>query len=102
EPYTQQWSLGTEYQLFKDLSVAISYLGVKGTHLGRTRDINFNAPVPTTIRDDAGNTFTYQRFGTRRFANFGRISQFESTGNSIYNGLTVQVTKRFAQNFQML
>jgi outer membrane receptor protein involved in Fe transport len=102
EPYTQQWSLGTEYQLFKDLSVAVSYLGVKGTHLSRTRDINFNAPVPTTIRDDAGNTFTYQRFGTRRFTNFGRISQFESTGNSIYNGLTVQVTKRFSQNFQML
>jgi outer membrane receptor protein involved in Fe transport len=102
EPYTQQWSLGTEYQLFKDLSVAVSYLGVKGTHLGRTRDINFNAPVPTTIRDDAGTTFTYQRFGTRRFTSFGRISQFESTGNSIYNGLTVQVTKRFAQNFQML
>jgi outer membrane receptor protein involved in Fe transport len=102
EPYTQQWSLGTEYQLFKDLSATISYLGVKGTHLGRTRDINFNAPTPTTIRDDAGTTFTYPRFGTRRYTNFARISQFESTGNSIYQGLTLQVTKRFAQNFQML
>jgi outer membrane receptor protein involved in Fe transport len=101
-PYTQQWSLGTEYQLFKDLSVTMSYLGVKGTHLGRTRDINLLPPTPTTIRDDAGNTFSYQRFGTRRLTNFGRISMFESTGNSIYNGLTVQVNKRFSQNFQML
>jgi hypothetical protein len=82
--------------------VAVSYLGVKGTHLSRTRDINFNPPVPTTIRDDAGNTFTYLRFGARRFASFGRISQFESTGNSIYNGLTLQVTKRFSRNFQLL
>ncbi|MBI3652502.1 MAG: TonB-dependent receptor [Acidobacteria bacterium] len=102
EPYTQQWSLGTEYELFKDLSVAVSYLGVKGTHLGRTRDINLNPPTTATISDDARNNFSYQRFGTRRFTNFGRISQFESTANSIYNGLTVQVTKRFAQNFQML
>jgi outer membrane receptor protein involved in Fe transport len=101
-PYTQQWSLGTEYQLFKDLSVTMSYLGVKGTHLGRTRDINFLPPTPTTIRDDAGSTFSYLRFGTRRFTNFGRISMFESTANSIYNGLTIQVNKRFAQHFQML
>jgi hypothetical protein len=102
EPYTQQWSLGTEYQLFKDLSVTMTYLGVKGTHLGRTRDINLLPPAATTIRDDAGNTFSFLRFGTRRFTNFGRISMFESTGNSIYNGLTVQVNKRFARHFQML
>jgi hypothetical protein len=80
----------------------MSYLGVKGTHLGRTRDINLLPPVPTTIRDDAGNTLSYLRFGTRRFTNFGRISMFESTANSIYNGLTIQANKRFAKNFQML
>jgi outer membrane receptor protein involved in Fe transport len=102
EPYTQQWSLGTEYQLFKDLSVTMTYLGVKGTHLGRTRDINLNPPTTATIQDDTNKTFSYLRFGTRRFTNFGRISMFESTGNSIYNGLTVQVNKRFARHFQML
>ncbi len=113
-PYTQQWSLGTEYQLFKDLSVTMTYLGVKGTHLGRTRDINLLPPTATTIRDDANNVFTFLRFPSppsspplaniqlRRFTNFGRISMFESTGNSIYNGLTVQVNKRFSRNFQML
>jgi outer membrane receptor protein involved in Fe transport len=101
-PYTQQWSLGTEYQLFKDLSVTTTYLGVKGTHLSRTRDINLNPPAPAAISDNAGNTFSYLRFGTRRFTNFGRISMFESTGNSVYHGLTLQVNKRFAQNFQML
>ena len=102
-PYTQQWSLGTEYQLFKDLSVSLSYLGVKGTHLSRTRDINLKQPVATTIRDNAGQTFTYLRFDSvRPIAGFGRISQFESTGNSNYNGFTVQVNKRFSQNFQAL
>jgi hypothetical protein len=30
------------------------------------------------------------------------LSQFESTGNSNYNGLALQLTKRFANNFQFL
>jgi hypothetical protein len=101
-PYTQQWSLGVEHQLFKDMSVTISYLGVKGTHLQRTRDVNLLPPVPISIQDDTGRGFTFLRFPGRRFANFGRISEFESTANSIYNGLTVQVNKRFAKGFQLL
>jgi len=98
-PYTQQWSLGTEYQLFKDTSVTISYLGVKGTHLQRTRDINLLQPRLETTLD---KTFSFLRFPGRRLTNFGRISLFESTANSIYHGMTIQVNKRFAQSFQML
>ncbi len=98
-PYTQQWSLGVEHQLFKDMSVTISYLGVKGTHLQRTRDINF---LPPTLVSTSDGAFTFLRFPGRRFTNFGRISEFESTANSIYNGLTVQVNKRFAKGFQLL
>ncbi len=100
-PYTQQFSLGTEYQLFKDLSVTLSYLGVKGTHLSRTRDINLKQPAPVTTI--VGQPFTYLRFDSvRPIAGFGRISQFESTGNSNYHGFTTQVNKRFSKNFQTL
>jgi hypothetical protein len=102
-PYSQQFSLGTEYQLAKDLSVNVSYLGVKGTHLSRTRDINLLPPVATTILDDTGKAFTYLRFpSSRLYSRFARISFFESNGNSNYNGLTVQVTKRFSHSFQLL
>ncbi|MFP5263538.1 MAG: TonB-dependent receptor domain-containing protein [Blastocatellia bacterium] len=101
-PYTQQWSLGTEYQLLKDLSLNVTYLGVKGTHLSRTRDINLLPPVTATVIDNAGAAFPYLRFGGRRYTNFGRISQFEATGNSKYKGLTVQVNKRFSRGFQLL
>jgi len=101
-PYTGQWSLGAEYQLTKDTSVTIGYLGVKGTHLQRTRDINFLPPVPTTIQDLSGNSFTFLRFSARRLTNFGRISEFESSADSIYNGLTMSVNKRFSKAFQLL
>jgi outer membrane receptor protein involved in Fe transport len=101
-PYTQQWSFGAEYELSKDLSLNVTYLGVKGTHLSRTRDINLLPAVATTIIDDAGQAFSFQRFPGRLLSHFGRISQFEATGNSRYNGLTVQVNKRFANGFQLL
>ena len=101
-PYTQQWSLGAEYQLHKDLSLNVTYLGVKGTHLSRTRDINLTPPVTATISDGSGKSFSYLRFAGRRYTNFGRISQFEATGNSKYNGLTVQLNKRFSHGFQLL
>ena len=39
-PYTQQYSFGTEYQLAKDLSVNVTYLGVRGTLLTILRNGN--------------------------------------------------------------
>jgi outer membrane receptor protein involved in Fe transport len=101
-PYIQQWNLGTEYQLFRNTSVTLSYLGVKGTHVQRTRDINLLPPVPVTVQDLTGNNYTFLRFPGRRLTNFARISLFDSTANSIYHGLTVQVNKRFSQSFQMM
>ena len=101
-PYVQQWSLGTECQLFKDTALTVSYLGVKGTHLQRTRDINLLPPVPIAIPDPNGNNLTFLRFPGRRLANFARISLFDSTANSIYHGLTVQLNKRFSQSFQLM
>jgi hypothetical protein len=101
-PYTGQWSLGVEYQLAKDTSLTIGYLGVKGTHLQRTRDINLLPPVPVSIQDGSGNLFVFQRFPGRRFTNFGRISEFESSADSIYNGLTISINKRFTRGFQFL
>jgi len=101
-PYVQQWSLGVEHQLFKDTSLTVSYLGVKGTHIQRTRDINLLPPVPVTIQDLAGNNYTFLRFPGRRLTSFARISLFDSTANSVYHGLTVQLNKRFSQSFQMM
>ena len=110
-PYTAQWSLGAEYQWFRNTSITISYLGVRGYHLQRTRDINLLPPVPTTVTDATNNPYTFLRFpgpgtGTtpqlRPFASFGRIWRFESTGNSLYHGLSIQVNKRFSQAFQLL
>ncbi|MDQ3009411.1 MAG: TonB-dependent receptor, partial [Acidobacteriota bacterium] len=109
QPYTLQGSLGVEYGLTKDLSVGVSYLSVKGRHIQRTRDINLPAPVATPIA--GGIVPTFLRYpGTtsptrpigRAGDLFGRISQFESTGNSDYNAFVFQANKRLAKNYQLL
>ena len=106
QPAIQQANLGWEWEAMKNLSVGVGYQWVKGNHLQRTRDINLSPPVATPITV-AGVPTTYLRYPSapgggqlRPIAGFGRISQFESSANSLYDGLNVQVTKRFAHRYQ--
>src|SRR5260370_28085011 len=46
QPLTHQWSVNTEYQLGRNYGLTLGYLGVKGEHLTRTRDINLFPPQP--------------------------------------------------------
>ena len=109
QPYTQQGSFGIEYGVNNNLALRASYLMVKGNDLSRTRDINL---LPTVTRGTAAATgsgaptFTFQRHPgaqgapTRPIAGFGRIAQFENTGNSQYHGFTFEVVRRMAQHFE--
>jgi outer membrane receptor protein involved in Fe transport len=104
QPYVEQYNLGTEYQVGKNLSVSIGYLGVHGVHIQRTRDINEPATeVPTNIPVvGTGQVLTFNKLtGVHPFAGFGRVFEFESNASSIYNGLILQVNRRFANNFQV-
>ncbi len=106
-PLTQQASLNVETALGHDLSLSVGYLGVRGEHLSRTRDINLFPAVPVSAVLPDGTPVTYYRHpGTNSPARanpaFGRISLFDSGANSDYNALSVQLTKRYAHNFQFL
>src|SRR5258707_15861473 len=81
------------------MSVQINYLWVKGTHLTRTVDTNLQGPETPTVIGLTGTTqtFTYNKITQLRpISGFARIEAFESNSNSFYNGLTVQVRKRFS------
>ena len=105
QPLTQQWSFSLESQLGRDYGVTVGYLGVKGEHLTRTRDINLFPPdsVQGTLN---GSPVTFLRYpGTggpaRPDRAFGRISIFDSGADSIYHGGFIQLTKRFSQSFSV-
>ena len=100
-PLVHQASLGIEHAVTPDIAVALSYLYVKGTHLQRSTDINLGSPGTTTYTDTSGNTYTLVKYGTDRpFANFNRVIQFQSSAESEYNGATLEINKRFSNNWQ--
>jgi outer membrane receptor protein involved in Fe transport len=103
EPYVEQGSFGVEYELTKDMAFSVTYLGVRGVHLTRSRDFNLSPPSPATIGiANTSTVLTYLKFpSTRPIAGFSRIELFESSANSVYHGLTAQLTKRFSHNFQL-
>jgi len=45
-PYVQQWHLDVQHEIVRNTVATISYVGSKGTHLGRQTDINQLNPVP--------------------------------------------------------
>lgn len=102
QPMVQQWSLGTEYELVRNFSVSVTLLGVRGTHLQRTRDINLGALSAATAQIyGTTDVIPYLRYSTTRpIAGFGRILQFEGSAWSSYKGLALQATKRFSKGYQ--
>lgn len=106
-PKVQQASFGVEQALFNDLSVGVNYQYVKGSDLPRSADINIGestmvtTPVFDGISGASLGDVTYKKYSsTRPFSHFGRIIEFQSTAHSKYNGLTFDVQKRFANNWQ--
>ena len=103
QPYVQQGRLGVERELMKNLSLSVTYLFFKGVHLSRTRDINLGVPVATTLTAPDNSTFTVLRHpATRPIPGFTRISLFESTADSRYNGLAIELKRRFSRGLQFI
>jgi hypothetical protein len=66
QPYVQQGRLGVERELFANTSLSVSYLYFRGVHLSRTRESTLGTPVPTTVTDPSGQTFTVLRHPAAR------------------------------------
>lgn len=102
QPYVQQGRLGYEREIKRNMSLSVTYMFFKGVHLSRTRDINL--PAPTVVNfTDGSSTFPVNRFlGPRPVPGYARINYFESTGNSRYHALALQLQRRFAKGWQFL
>lgn len=100
-PYVQEWSLGIQRELMKNLLVDVGYVGNKGTHLIGIVDINEVPPgaaiaqglVPPGTVFTSANTPILNTI--RPFRGYGPINTIESRFNSNYHSLQVGVQKRF-------
>ncbi|HEY2847901.1 MAG TPA: TonB-dependent receptor, partial [Pyrinomonadaceae bacterium] len=107
QPFTHQARVQFEREVWKNTTFSVQYELYKGVDLSRTRDANLPAPTPTTfpIFDASGNntgqTVTVQRFvAARPIPAFNRISLFESSARSLYNGVSFSLNRRFSNHWQ--
>ena len=94
-PYIQQWNLGIQRELIKDLLLEVAYVGNKGTKLAGFRNANQRAVVINATTGAA-------TAGARPFPTLGDIQFLENRVLSNYHSLQVRLEKRFAQGFTFL
>ncbi|MDQ2746002.1 MAG: TonB-dependent receptor [Acidobacteriota bacterium] len=106
QPFTQQARLQFEREIFANTTFSVQYTLFKGQDLTRTRNANLSAPTVTAIpvynlATATGETITFNRFiGARPIPSFQRISLFESSAKSFYQGLSFELNRRFANRLQ--
>ena len=101
QPYTQQARIQFEREIFANTTFAARYTLFKGEDLTRTRNANLSAPATATATTPDGQTVSFPRFtNPRPISTFQRISLFESTAKSFYQGLTFELNRRFANRWQ--
>ncbi|HLK68648.1 MAG TPA: carboxypeptidase regulatory-like domain-containing protein [Bryobacteraceae bacterium] len=108
-PYSEQGNIGIQRQLTSDTAMTVSYIWSRGVQLYGVRDLNLpttSTNFTYTINDASGSTVgsytTPVLIGKRPDTRYGTIAYAENGVNSYYNGLAVQVNKRFKHGFQAM
>jgi len=86
-PYTQQWSLGIQREIQKNLVAQLTYVGTKGTHLTAVRDINQLEPLPSSLNPfAAGQPITQYVCGSGVAGPFNPAADASALGTTSSNG----------------
>ncbi|MDP9054722.1 MAG: carboxypeptidase regulatory-like domain-containing protein [Acidobacteriota bacterium] len=118
-PYAISWNAGIQHVFAKDYTLEVRYLGTRGVHLDIQQRINSQAAVtaghslPTYLTAPSQATLdslqltlpmlqaqssVVPAFAANGFTN--TISEHAPQGWSLYNGLAVQLNRRFSNDLQ--
>ncbi len=92
----QQFSLNVQGELARDWLLESGYVGSRGTHLQRYRSLNQALSASTNTLANIGSRVPIP--GIRPDS----LREYESEGNSWYNGLEVSMEKRLSHGLQFL
>ena len=95
----QQWNGGFQYEFPRHILLDVSYVGSKGTHLGRFRTFNTPAHVETG-EDLPPRPGDLQSL--RTFPELGPIIQRQHIANSSYNSLQIKSEKRVSSGLTFI
>ena len=100
-PYTDQITVGFERELMKNLGVSVNYVHKRGERYGAWTDVAGEYEATTATDPETGATYPVQRLlsdpGDRIFLLTNPDGMF-----SRFNGVTVQLVKRMADNWQLV
>jgi outer membrane receptor protein involved in Fe transport len=108
-PYSEQGTFAVERQLTRDIVLTTSYIWSRGIQLYGERDLNLpplsSQTYTYTIDDANGNqvgTYTTPMYlgSIRPDSRYQAVVQDENGVTSFYNGLAVQLLKRFSHGLQ--
>ena len=111
-PQVHQWNLGVQREI-RGVVVKASYVGTKGAHLTRSRDINLIAQQvapATSLADETARLAAFQAAnsglsgGATRYSNridrrYNGIVYVESTADSIFHSAQLEVQRRIGSGF---
>ncbi|MEK7409626.1 MAG: TonB-dependent receptor [Acidobacteriota bacterium] len=94
-PMVQSYSLGVQRKLAADTSLTLSYVGTRGTHLDRGRQLNQPTPAGGLDFDPRLNTRQVSADSLRPYPGWASVSVRENTASSTYHSLQVDFNRAF-------
>lgn len=90
-PRAYNWNVSYQTELFYETTLEVGYVGTTSNYLSRERDLNQLPPGTTFRPENAGANVN----ALRPYRGFANIPMLEHSGRSEYNGLQVEVNRRF-------
>ena len=108
--YAQDWNLSVQRQITSSLGLEIAYVGVKGTHLQLTQNINqpfvtdgfYGSTRPFPSLPATSPIIPAQCSAPNPNCPYGTINQINSGGNSSYNAVWVTANKHVSHGLEFL
>lgn len=108
--YAQDWNLSIERQLTSSLGLTVAYVGLKGTHLQLTQNINqpfvtngiYGSVKPFPALPASSPVIPAQCLAPNPPCGLNNINQVNSGGNSNYNALWVTADKQLSRGLMFL
>jgi hypothetical protein len=103
--YVMQWNLNVQREIAPQTTLTVGYVGSRGVRLPfRTDDADIVLPTALTPEGYLwpSNSTQGAGIGTRVNPNVGRIDRLVFGGDSYYNGLHVDVERKFSHGLQFL
>lgn len=121
-PYAIDWNFSIQHIFARNYTLEVRYLGTRGVHLPVQQRLNRQATVTPTnflptylsapaasqltgLNTNLGQLLAERDASSNFYAPYGfnqNITAFEPVGNSNYNGLAIQLNRRFTNNLQFV